>query len=63
MAFLVISKICLDILVEQLFLCFFTELFVLLTASVVFPTRTALYLNESELVLVKSALLAEINLF
>ena len=55
MAFLVISKSCLDILVEQLFLCFFTELFVLLTAFAVFPTRGALYLNESESVPVKSA--------
>ena len=41
---------------EQLFLCFFTELFVLATASVVFPARAALYLNDSELIIVKSAL-------
>ena len=48
MAFLMISKSCLNILMEQLFLCF-TELFVSLTASFVFPTRTALYLNDWEL--------------
>ena len=36
---------------------FFTELFVLLTASAVFPTRAALYLNDWELSTLKSALL------
>ena len=36
---------------------FFTELFVLLTASAVFSTRAALYLNDWELSAVKSALL------
>ena len=37
---------------------FFTELFVLLTAFAVFPTRAALYLNNLELSILKSALLA-----
>ena len=36
---------------------FFTELFVLLTASGVFPTRAALYLNDRELRIAKSSLL------
>ena len=36
---------------------FFTELFVLLVASAVYPTRAALYLNQWELSIVKSALL------
>ena len=34
----------------------FTELFVLLTTSAVFPKRAALYLNDWELSIVKSAL-------
>ena len=37
---------------------FFKELFVLLTASAVFPTRAALYLNDLELSILKSVLLA-----
>ena len=37
---------------------FFTELFVLLTPSVVFRTGAALYLNNLELSINKSALLA-----
>ena len=36
---------------------FFTELFVLLTASAVFPTRAPWYLNDWELSTVESALL------
>ena len=43
---------------EKLFLCFFTELTVLLTASAVFSTRANLHLNDLELSLLKSALLA-----
>ena len=58
MTFLMISKNCLDTLMEHQFLCFFTELFVLLTASAIFHTRAALYLNDSELSTLKSALLA-----
>ena len=42
---------------EQLFLGFFTELFVLLTASAVFPTRVALYLHNWESSAVSSPLL------
>ena len=42
---------------------FFTELFALLTASAVFPTRAALYLNHWELSAVRSALLFELCLF
>ena len=38
---------------------FFTDIFVLLTAFAVFYTRGALYLNELELAIIKSALLAE----
>ena len=56
MEFLVISKGCLNTLMEQLFLCFFTELFVSATTPVVFPTRAALYLKGSELIIVKSPL-------
>ena len=52
-----ISRSCLDTLMEQVFLSFFTELLVLLTAAVVFPTRAALYLNDWESSVVKSALL------
>ena len=59
MEFLTISKSCLDILIEQQFLCFFTELFVLLRAFAVFLSRTALYLNDWELSSVKAALSAE----
>ena len=61
MEFLTISKICLDILKEQQFLCFFTELFVLLRAFAIFPSRTALNLNDSELPSVKAALSAKIS--
>ena len=39
----------------------FTELFGLLTASTVLPTRAALYLNGLELSILKSALLAVIS--
>ena len=59
MVFLMISKSYSNTLMLQLFFCFFTELFVLLTASAVFPTRAALYLNNLELSILKSALLAE----
>ena len=38
---------------------FFTELFVLLTAFAVFPTRAALYLNDLEL---KISLLSTVRL-
>ena len=48
MEFLVISKSCLNTLMEQLFLCFVTELLPL-AVSAVFPTRAGLYLNDSEL--------------
>ena len=41
-----ISKNYSNTLMEQLFFVFFTELFVLLTVSAVFPTRAALYLND-----------------
>ena len=58
MAFLMISKSCLDTLMEQQFFVFFTEVFVLLTASAIFYTRAALYLNDWELTTLKSALLA-----
>ena len=37
---------------------FFTELFVLLTAFTVYPARSALYLNDLELSILKLALLA-----
>ena len=37
---------------------FFTELFVLLTLSAVYPARAALYLNDLELSILKLALLA-----
>ena len=40
----------------NIFVCF-TELFVLLTASAVFPIRAALYLNDLELSILKSPLL------
>ena len=46
---------------EQIILCFFTELYVLATARVVFPTRAALYLNDLELLTVKSALSSLLN--
>ena len=52
-----ISRNYSNTLMEQLFL-FFTELFVLLTAFAVFPTRASLYLNDWELLIVKSALLS-----
>ena len=56
MAFLMISKSYSNIWMEQLFFCvFFTELLVLLTASTVFPKRDALYLNDLELSVLKSA--------
>ena len=42
---------------EQLFL-FFTELFVLLKASAVFPTGAAFYLNDWELLILKLAISA-----
>ena len=58
MAFLMISKSYSNILMEQLFLWFFTELFVLLTVSAVSPTRAALYLTDLELLIVKLSLLA-----
>ena len=44
-------------LMEQLFFVFFTELFELSTASAVFPTRAALYLDDSELSILKPILL------
>ena len=58
MAFLMISKSYSNILMEQLFLCFSTELFVLITASAVSPTRPALYLTDLELLILKLSLLA-----
>ena len=39
-----------------IFFVFFTELFVLIITSAVFPTRAALYLNNWELSAVKAAL-------
>ena len=42
---------------------FFTELFILLTTPVVFPTSAALYLIDLELPILKSALLAGTSLF
>ena len=42
---------------------FFTELFLLLTAFAVFYTRFALYLNDLELSILKSALLAGASSF
>ena len=43
---------------KQLLLCFFTELFLLLTTFAVFCTRASLYLNDLELSILRSALLA-----
>ena len=54
-----ISKNDSNALMEQLFSCFFTELFVSLTVSAVFLMRAALYLNDWELPIVKSEILAE----
>ena len=44
-------------------LAFFTELFVSPTVSTVFPTRVALYLNDLEPSIVKSALLSGTSSF
>ena len=55
MAFLMISKSYSNIWMEQLFFFFFTELLVLLTACTVFSKRDALYLNDLELSVLKSA--------
>ena len=52
-----ISKNCLDTLMEQLFYVSFTKLSPLLWFAV-FPTRSALYLNYLELLILKSALLS-----
>ena len=54
MAFLMISKY----FNGKTIFVFFTELTVLLTASAVFSTRATLHLNDLELSLLKSALLA-----
>ena len=42
---------------ETIVFAFFTELFVLLTVSAAFPAGAALYLNDLELSILKSALL------
>ena len=51
-----ISRTCWDTIMEQEPF-FFTELFVLLTASVVFSKRSVLYLNVWEFIIVNSSLL------
>ena len=52
-----ISRSCLDTLMERQFL-FFTRGFPLLTVPVVFPARATLNLNNWELLIVKLALSA-----
>ena len=59
MEFLMISKSYSNFLMEEYLCVFFTSLFLLLLlASAVFPTKAALYLNDLELPILKSELLA-----